>query len=551
MHDNRQIVVMIHGINTGANWHQQVGNVLEPFFRCEPIRYREYFGLGATKIFFWPWALVLSGAIGCVGVHRCHDAWCIWMFLGIVLVGALYEFRGWSVTRSLPWIVLLLSILICRSFGVTPEMALGFTVLAVFAYSLLIDYSWAGLTLGLAFVLAVGIIGAGLFYLMEAPPKRALALWVGLVLLVSFQEWRECDLGADVVGYWRAAMAVIPIFAIIIWYGIEHGPGWVGFGVALLLMVLGRSEPRLRLRRAEETIIRQLDDISRRLGRPPSLIAHSLGTYLAGNLFMTYPFVWDRVIFVGGVISEVYDWNVLHLGGPHPRVRNVRNEHGGWDLVVWSIRFSGRWGREHGLGTAGRYGFTPSVEHPVHSVPDVRAACPHCIPNSAPVLIHNYRYDRYRHSSYFLRRHARELWLPFLWHLVPAVYADFIETCECGAGYLQQRNTLGFREVERIFETLRWAWSPASGRNWTLAQYVEEALRDQIRYLALLQPQTGHATLDRVQRLVPALLCSTIDLALHEQEKSPADQDVTIVSWLDPLNAISHAAREALLRVLE
>jgi len=527
-----------------------VSKVLEPFFRCESIRYREYFSLGGSKIFFWPWAWVLSGVMACVGIHRCPDPWCWGTFSAIVLLAGLYELRGWSITRSLPWFFLLVASLGFLFSDMDPGMVLGCILLVVFLHTLTVDYRWAGFTPGLAIVLAIGLVGFGLFLLFGNSSTRELVLWVDLVLLVSFQEWRECNVETNLGGYWRAAaLVVFPALALLIWYSIERGGGWVAFAVALVLMVGGRWEPWLRLRRAEETIMKQLDDILDGFRQRPNLIAHSLGSYLAGNLFKTYFNSWDRVIFVGGVISEVYDWNVLSLGGPNTRIREVRNEHGGWDLVVRSIRFSGEWGRQQGLGEAGLQGFAASPAHPVHSVEDVRAACPHCLPGPASVFIHNYRFLRYRHSSYFLRQHARELWLPFFLNLVPAVYANFIETCVCGAEFLKRGDTLRFRDVEQIFQTQQWNFDPASGRNWTLAQYVEEALRSQITSLVLLPPLTWRDTLNRVQQLVPGLLCMTIEEALREQEISPPAQVQEIVFRLDPLNAISHAARGAFFRM--
>ncbi|MCI0458402.1 MAG: hypothetical protein L0Z62_15665, partial [Gemmataceae bacterium] len=297
-------------------------------------------------------------------------------------------------------------------------MVLQYVLFVTWLYTLAVEFRWAGITLGLAVALAIGLAGFSLFWLMDDPYKQ-LALWVALVSLVSFLEWQECQVEAPSVGSWRVAVLIGFLAAVAVWYVLEHSPGWVGFAVVLALMAGGRSEPGWRLRRAEETIQKQLDAADPWSAQPANLIAHSLGTYLSGNLFLTYPFPWNQVVFLGGVISEDYDWNALPKVGPDPFIKEVRNEHGGWDRVVWLIRLSGEWGRQQGLGLAGRDGFNDSKTVPVHAVKDVLLACSRCLAGATNVYIHNYQFRRYRHSSYFLQQHARTLWLPFFWGLVP------------------------------------------------------------------------------------------------------------------------------------
>jgi hypothetical protein len=46
MSKERQIVLMIHGINSGGSWYRDVRMALEPHFRCLPLRYRHFRYLG-------------------------------------------------------------------------------------------------------------------------------------------------------------------------------------------------------------------------------------------------------------------------------------------------------------------------------------------------------------------------------------------------------------------------------------------------------------------------------------------------------------------------
>jgi pimeloyl-ACP methyl ester carboxylesterase len=56
-------VLLAHGINSNGDWQNAVGHVLEPHFEVVKIRFWQYRGLGAFKLVFEPWALILVGAV--------------------------------------------------------------------------------------------------------------------------------------------------------------------------------------------------------------------------------------------------------------------------------------------------------------------------------------------------------------------------------------------------------------------------------------------------------------------------------------------------------
>lgn len=50
MADRRQVVYLLHGVDSGGVWYPVAKRGLEPFFRCVPIRYRQYDRLGKWKV---------------------------------------------------------------------------------------------------------------------------------------------------------------------------------------------------------------------------------------------------------------------------------------------------------------------------------------------------------------------------------------------------------------------------------------------------------------------------------------------------------------------
>ena len=83
------------------------------------------------------------------------------------------------------------------------------------------------------------------------------------------------------------------------------------------------------------------------------LIGHSLGTFLSGRHFETYPGSrWDRVALVGGVISDLYDWSlVLNPQDHRSRIQDVRNDAVAWTwwCGLWGMPANGHAGKVWGL----------------------------------------------------------------------------------------------------------------------------------------------------------------------------------------------------------
>lgn len=119
-----------------------------------------------------------------------------------------------------------------------------------------------------------------------------------------------------------------------------------------------------------------------------SIIAHSFGTYLVGQLLETYPmFKFDKVIFAGSIVDRNYNWDTKLTSR---QVNWLRNDYGRLDPwpCVASKMISGA-GNSGGVGFDGNYGLMEQIE-----------------------------YAHYKHSNYFHPTHFTDEWVPTLKRIV-------------------------------------------------------------------------------------------------------------------------------------
>lgn len=116
----------------------------------------------------------------------------------------------------------------------------------------------------------------------------------------------------------------------------------------------------------------------------PSVIAHSMGTYVVGYAMQKYDEIkFDKIIMCGGILPVDFDWDTLF---DHDQVNIVRNEYG---LRDTPSRFAASAIRR--AGPSGRYGFSYLSNR-----------------------LDEEQYLRYRHSDFFSVTHIEKSWLPFL-----------------------------------------------------------------------------------------------------------------------------------------
>ena len=123
---------------------------------------------------------------------------------------------------------------------------------------------------------------------------------------------------------------------------------------------------------------------------PPSIVAHSFGTYILGNALLKYDWLrFDKVILCGSILPQNFPWDQLIERG---QVQSVRNEYGVQDtwsgLVRWFVA---------GTGPSGRNGFNCTHER-----------------------LEQERFE-YTHSEYFNKGHMEAKWLPFLEAALPVI----------------------------------------------------------------------------------------------------------------------------------
>jgi pimeloyl-ACP methyl ester carboxylesterase len=116
----------------------------------------------------------------------------------------------------------------------------------------------------------------------------------------------------------------------------------------------------------------------------PSIVAHSMGSYIVTRAIEKYGLTFDRVILCGAIVREDYPWNDMVAAG---RINRVLHDYGRKDIwarmAIWLISDAGQ---------SGYKGFE----------------------QEAGGTVVQRRHAWYRHSDYFNRTNFVERWIPFL-----------------------------------------------------------------------------------------------------------------------------------------
>jgi pimeloyl-ACP methyl ester carboxylesterase len=399
-------------------------------------------------------------------------------------------------------------------------------------------------TRAVGWIVGVTLLGCVLWWL--ALPGGELPLWAALVGQMVLLEMRECRGGDQIIVMWRTAMLLAwPIIGVGAWLLVEDRPAW-GLLLALTLLVLGHVEPYFRVWRTLEIVHGLMEKAREGAHGKIHLIGHSLGTFLSGRYFETYPAaMWDRFVMVGGVISEVYDWSLVTSDHNQlSRIQDVRNEHGGLDVVVRAIGYAGRWAHGQRLGTAGWRGLRPEQPLVAHDVRDPYNVCPFCPPCPPTTRLHNFHFPGYMHSTYFFNRtHMRDFWLPYFLGHVPSEYAYFRKLCATGAALLRKNRWADFKDdVADELRSTVWHWEQRPGRSLDdqVRRHLGALLTDLDKQFAARDPLPSVEILDNV----PRMLCQLVDKAIEAQDNNTGPD--SLVEMLNPPDAIAQVAEAAL-----
>jgi len=545
---------MIHGVSSTGPWYSDLRAVLSPFLHCEGVHYRAYHSFGAIKVFFWPWALWLGMVLIAYGMSVPLDlpivgdarALIPWLLLA---AGVVEGIRTRGVTRGVPWALAAAWSLTCFLGWWRPQLVLHALLAFATAWIVWSELDWEQPRRAKirAVTMTIGVAVAGWLLWWLRVPGGVLPLWAALTVQMALLELRESGEGNQITAMWRGAMIVAcPILGIGAGIVIDLYPAWALL-IALALLIIGHIEPYRRVWRTLESVQAGITNARRGFRGQTHLISHSLGTFLSGRSFQGhYPGQqWDRVVFVGGVISEVYDWAmVLNAQNSLSRVQDVRNEHGGLDVVVRATGYGGRWARDQELGTAGWRGLRPAPPFVVHDVPDPYNVCPQCPPSPPRTRLHNFHFPGYMHSTYFFNRtHMRAFWLPYFLGHVPSQYAYFLKLCTTGAELLRANRLADFHDdVAAELRSTGWNWDQRGGR--LLDAAVRRHLGALLTDLDAQFPKRIPRPSDEILESVPRLLCQLVDRAIEAQEAGTGPD--ALVKMLNPPDTIPQVAEAAL-----
>jgi hypothetical protein len=186
------------------------------------------------------------------------------------------------------------------------------------------------------------------------------------------------------------------------------------FGHFSLFKFLTRSGREKKIQWFRDQYYRLMSDrnIPLEKGDYPSIVAHSFGTYILGQVILRYPYIkLDKIILCGSILPRSFPWELLIQRG---QVQEVRNEYGIKD--IW-VRYIDRFIKD--MGSSGYNKF--ETNHP-------------------KVIQEQFLY---KHSDYFEKGHMEEFWIPFLNSSEPMrirVRSDALQ--------LSFRNTPEFEKVE-------------------------------------------------------------------------------------------------------
>jgi hypothetical protein len=265
----------------------------------------------------------------------------------------------------------------------------------------------------------------------------------------------------------------------------------------------------------------------------PHVIAHSLGTYLVGRVIKRHVgLTFSKVLLVSSVLPPDFPW--ARIVDKRPRsVRSVRNEYGTSDWVVKAVGRI-RW-LARDLGPSGDVGFE-QVTGLIHTCLSPVASCAVC--SNHPVRVHNVPLEEYGHSEVFLsRRHARELWLPFLWGFPADEFNQYLENLRQTAEALRDKR---WNDAEDIIDSLY-----ESRFTWTHGLTLQESLRDIVQARVRLGRQLPHGVSeDQVISETRLLLPFAAADALAESVRPDPDENIAMA--LHPNYAMARAVDEAI-----
>jgi pimeloyl-ACP methyl ester carboxylesterase len=330
-----------------------------------------------------------------------------------------------------------------------------------------------------------------------------------------------------------AGMAAVQGLGLIAWL---IAAAFFGFGVVLATILRHRCTDRIKTQISERSSGAYTTQV----------IAHSLGTYLAGNAMTRFDVDVDKVVLVGSVLPRWFDWQqvtsqVLRDSSLPSGFAgaSIRNELGKRDVVVWLTGLT-KW-LTRDMGSAGRNGFIGNADA-VHTTTGPWQACPLCS-GGQDAFVHNVPLEQYGHSDHFLGPgHALRLWLPFLWDYPPTEFRRWLKLCGGAAQCLHDRDQERYAVFTTALLDTEWTWTTRrNGGRRTLRQCLVELMTARRQQLpAAQQPDLNAAISEAMSAIV-----NSVRLASDSAYDTSVTDDN--VRWrLNPRLALTYTVLDAL-----
>jgi pimeloyl-ACP methyl ester carboxylesterase len=278
--------------------------------------------------------------------------------------------------------------------------------------------------------------------------------WVGPLLLI-IEPW--------------ILLPCIGILSALKWYSLLPSMRYLGtlwaWILAFLLSYLGTGLRRLR---ALKFVLKQTNDTALFLVQG-HVLAHSMGTYLFGQILKKFPdSKFGDIILAGCVLPVRWPWVQIKMSHP-PAFQRVRNEVGGKDWVVFLAYFAGVFLPNFGM--AGLRGFEGEPAS-VHDLDSPLQPCANCS-YSTTALVHNVKCLDFSHNDIFASpSYISYFWLPYLWGIDAAEYSDFLLLCLSIQQHLKDNDFLRARNALGVLRKRSWRWAG----NRTIMEYIESYL---------------------------------------------------------------------------
>jgi len=348
-----------------------------------------------------------------------------------------------------------------------------------------------------------------------------------------------------IIGRWNALLAAaFLLLAVFLHVHFWMRVAFIFTSIALFAIALFAEAP-LRRRYTVHLVRRKIEQKLHPNERC-HVIAHSMGCYLMGSYAAGFRARLKKVIMVGSVLPQEFDWQGCCAGEKPSVAGDIRNEIAKNDWVVGladrAMRRLPRWRywSTPDIGASGLKGFRG---HPsqVHDIANPFQGCQECDPG-AFAKVHNVYHDEVGHSDIVSNSlHARDFWLPYLWGLVPWEFVDFLELCIACEVLEREGNIKKLMVVEGHLHKAVWTWPRYGRQQISFKSFIQERVTNRLKSKRKPYPRE---LVHRYTALVIRGVWQMVGAAFREYDKPIAERDPEAARMLYPHAAVTRVLRK-------